>query len=247
MIPPREYVFIVDVSGSMHGFPLDTTKALMRDLLGRLRPTDTFNVVLFSGGSSARPEKIGPATTDEIADAIAFIDREDGGGGTELLPALERAMKLPRLAKDMSRSFVVVTDGYIAEEPADVRPCSRPPAARRTSSRSASASSVNRHLIDGIANAGQGEPFVMLDADAGEGGVDEVPRVRRVAGAHAGRRRSSTASTRTTCQPKVAPRRVRESSRDACSASTRARRRARSRSPASRARAASSSTLDVPT
>ena len=51
MIPPREYVFIVDVSGSMNGFPLDTTKALMRELLGRLRPTDRFNVLLFSGGS----------------------------------------------------------------------------------------------------------------------------------------------------------------------------------------------------
>jgi Ca-activated chloride channel family protein len=40
-IPPREYVFVVDVSGSMHGFPLNTTKALLRDLIGRLRPDDT--------------------------------------------------------------------------------------------------------------------------------------------------------------------------------------------------------------
>ncbi|HEX3007409.1 MAG TPA: hypothetical protein VHO90_07315, partial [Bacteroidales bacterium] len=30
-IPPREYVFIVDVSGSMNGFPIDISKALMRD------------------------------------------------------------------------------------------------------------------------------------------------------------------------------------------------------------------------
>src|SRR5690606_7467484 len=28
-IVPREYVFVVDVSGSMHGFPLDTAKALL--------------------------------------------------------------------------------------------------------------------------------------------------------------------------------------------------------------------------
>ena len=162
MIPPREYVFIVDVSGSMHGFPLDTTKALMRDLLGKLRPTDHFNVLLFSGGSSLFSEKSVPAEADKIADAISFIDREEGGGGTELLPALERSMKLPRLAKDISRSFVVVTDGYIGEEPAMFDHV-------RTHLRDANVfsfgigSSVNRHLIDGLAKAGQGEPFVILD------------------------------------------------------------------------------------
>ena len=39
-IPAREYIFLLDVSGSMHGFPLDTAKALMRNLLGGCaRPT----------------------------------------------------------------------------------------------------------------------------------------------------------------------------------------------------------------
>jgi Ca-activated chloride channel family protein len=146
----------------MHGFPLDTTKALMRDLLGKLRPTDHFNVLLFSGGSSLFSEKSVPAEADKIADAISFIDREEGGGGTELLPALQRSMKLPRLAKDISRSFVVVTDGYIGEEPAMFDHV-------RTHLRDANVfsfgigSSVNRHLIDGLAKAGQGEPFVILD------------------------------------------------------------------------------------
>jgi hypothetical protein len=46
-IVPREYVFIVDVSGSMHGFPLDTTRALLSELLPSLRPSDTFNLLLF--------------------------------------------------------------------------------------------------------------------------------------------------------------------------------------------------------
>src|SRR5205814_8095433 len=46
-IPPREYVFVVDVSGSMNGFPLDTAKKLMGDLVNVLRPFDTFNVVVF--------------------------------------------------------------------------------------------------------------------------------------------------------------------------------------------------------
>jgi Ca-activated chloride channel family protein len=34
-ILPREYIFVLDVSGSMNGFPLDTAKALMRELAGK--------------------------------------------------------------------------------------------------------------------------------------------------------------------------------------------------------------------
>ncbi|TXH53155.1 MAG: trypsin, partial [Burkholderiaceae bacterium] len=50
-INPREYVFVVDISGSMQGQPLSTAKVLLRNLIGNLRPTDTFNVLLFSGSS----------------------------------------------------------------------------------------------------------------------------------------------------------------------------------------------------
>ena len=42
-IPAREYVFIVDVSGSMSGFPLDISKKVMHDVLTNLKPTDLFN------------------------------------------------------------------------------------------------------------------------------------------------------------------------------------------------------------
>ena len=36
----------------MHGYPLSTAKKLLRNLIGGLRPTDTFNVMLFAGGAS---------------------------------------------------------------------------------------------------------------------------------------------------------------------------------------------------
>jgi Ca-activated chloride channel family protein len=158
----REYVFIIDVSGSMSGFPLDTTKTLMKDMLGKLRPTDHFNVLLFAGGSSLFADKSVPAEADKISDAIAFIDRETGGGGTELLPALQRAMKIPQVGKDVSRTFVVVTDGYIAEETAMFDHV-RNHLGEANVFAFGIGSSVNRFLIDGIAKAGQGEPFVVLD------------------------------------------------------------------------------------
>jgi len=114
-IPGREYVFIVDVSGSMHGFPLDVSKKLLRDLIGKLRASDRFNVILFAGASSVMAERSVSATEANIARAIAFIDAQQGGGGTELLPALSRALALPR-EDGVSRTLVIATDGYVSVE-----------------------------------------------------------------------------------------------------------------------------------
>ncbi|HEY6037433.1 MAG TPA: VIT and VWA domain-containing protein, partial [Kofleriaceae bacterium] len=164
LIPPREYVFIVDVSGSMEGFPLQTTKALMKDLLGRLRPTDKFDVLLFSGDDALYSEKSVDATADEIKKATAFVDKQNGGGGTELLPAIQHAMKLPRAFDNVSRSFVVVTDGFIAEEPA-VFDQIRDHLDEANVWSFGIGTSVNRHLMDGIAKAGQGEAFTILGPD----------------------------------------------------------------------------------
>ena len=164
LIPPREYVFIVDVSGSMEGFPLQTTKALMKDLLGRLRPTDKFDVLLFSGDDALYSEKSVDATADEIQKATAFVDKQNGGGGTELLPAIQHAMKLPRAFDNVSRGFVVVTDGFIAEEPA-VFDQIRDHLGEANVWSFGIGTSVNRHLMDGIAKAGQGEAFTILGPD----------------------------------------------------------------------------------
>ncbi|MCJ7594420.1 MAG: VWA domain-containing protein, partial [Desulfobacterales bacterium] len=158
-IPPREYIFIVDVSGSMHGFPLDISKKLLRDLIGSLRPSDRFNVLLFAGGSSLMAERSLPATPENIRQALGMIDRERGGGGTELLPALQRALALPE-SDGYSRSVVIATDGYVnvEEQAFDLV---RSNLGRANMFAFGIGSSVNRHLIEGMARVGMGEPFVV--------------------------------------------------------------------------------------
>ena len=158
-IPGREYIFVVDVSGSMHGFPLDISKKLMRDLIGKLRPTDTFNVLLFSGGSRLMSERSLPATKENIDNAINVIDRQKGGGGTELLPALNRVLKLPRL-ENYSRTVVVVTDGYVMVEE-EVFDLIRANLGDANMFAFGIGSSVNRHIIEGMAHVGMGEPFII--------------------------------------------------------------------------------------
>ena len=159
IISPRDYIFVVDISGSMHGFPLDTAKTLLRELIGNLRPSDTFNVMLFSGSNRLLSPHSVPATRANIEQAIRTIQQMGGGGSTELMPALKRVYAEPKAA-DVSRTVVVVTDGYVTveREAFDL--------VRRNLSQAnlfsfGIGSSVNRHLMEGLARAGMGEPFII--------------------------------------------------------------------------------------
>jgi Ca-activated chloride channel homolog len=167
MIPPREYVFIVDVSGSMHGYPLDISKKLLTDLLNGLKPGDRFNVILFAGGSEILAEKSLPAVKENIASAVRFIEKENGGGGTELLPAMKRALSLQG-TEGFSRTFVIATDGYVTIEK-EVFDLVRRSLGEANFFAFGIGTGVNRYLIEGLAHAGQGEPFVITSQDEAAG------------------------------------------------------------------------------
>ena len=164
-IPPREYIFVVDVSGSMNGFPLDTAKKLMGDLVNVLKPSDTFNVVLFADGSDTFSPASLPATRATLTRALRFIGRRSGGGGTRLLAALERAVAIER-QPGVSRSIVLVTDGYIEAE-SEVFDYVRAQRDDVNFFAFGIGTAVNRLLVEGVAKAGLGEPFVVTDAREG--------------------------------------------------------------------------------
>lgn len=158
-ITPREYIFIVDVSGSMSGFPIETSKSLLRDLIGGLKPTDIFNVILFAGSSSMLSQSSVSANSDNIKKAIKFFSNTDARGGTEVLPALKRAYALPT-SNDFSRTIIVATDGLVTVEReafeliennlniANVFPFGI-------------GSNMNEFMIKGMAHAGHGEAFII--------------------------------------------------------------------------------------
>jgi Ca-activated chloride channel family protein len=158
---PREYIFIVDVSGSMHGYPLDTAKALMKDIITGLRPQDSINVLLFASSSAVLSESGSlSATADNKQRALDFIMARPGGGGTNILPAMKQALALPRAA-GASRIVVVATDGYVRVEP-ELFELIRQNLGKANLFPFGIGTAVNRFLIEGMARAGQGEPFVVL-------------------------------------------------------------------------------------
>ena len=160
-VPPREYIFVVDVSGSMNGFPLDTGKKLMGDLVNVLRPADTFNIVVFADGADTFSRASVAATRPNLTRALQFIGRKNGGGGTRLRAALERAVAIPRQPA-VSRTIVLLTDGYIEAE-TDVFDYVRSQLHEANFFAFGIGSSVNRYLIEGVAHAGLGEPFIVSE------------------------------------------------------------------------------------
>ncbi len=163
-IPPREYIFVIDVSGSMGGFPLETSKAVMRNLLGGLKGQDRFNLLLFAGGNTVMANQSVQATRANIRKAMRIIDHQQGGGATEILPAIQRALAMPR-DREMSTTIVVLTDGYVSVE-TKLFDLIRKNLDRANLFAFGIGSSVNRNLIEGMARSGMGEPFVVLDAAA---------------------------------------------------------------------------------
>lgn len=165
-VPAREYVFVVDVSGSMTGAPLDLAKLVLRELLAGMRPQDRFNVLLFSGGSEvlAKGDSLA-GTPDNLQRALNLIDGNTASGSTDLLQALESAYALPRSA-GMARSIVVVTDGMIPAGDAISRLI-------RGHLHDASVFSfgvgarVDKGVIQRIARAGTGEAAMIENLDEG--------------------------------------------------------------------------------
>jgi Ca-activated chloride channel family protein len=166
-IPPREYVFIVDVSGSMHGFPLGVTKELLKNLIGKLRPIDKFNVMLFESSNQMLSPESMQANQANIDKAIEVINQQRGSGGTRLLPALQNALAFKE-SEGFSRSFVVVTDGYVSVEK-EAFDLIKNKLNEANLFAFGIGSAVNRYLIEGMAHVGQGEPFfVYNEAEAGK-------------------------------------------------------------------------------
>ena len=171
IITPREYIFIVDVSGSMNGFPIEVSKKLLRNLVSGIRTTDKFNVLLFAGTSRLFAPQSVYATSENLEKALRVIDEQNGSGGTELLTALRTALTIEK-QQGFSRTFVIATDGYVDVEKESFE-LIRNNLNKANFFAFGIGSSVNRFLIEGIAHAGMGEAFVVTDASVANEKADK--------------------------------------------------------------------------
>src|SRR5207245_10549335 len=89
---PREVIFAIDTSGSMHGASIEPARAALALALGRLSPADTFYVIYFDHRTSSLFATAQPADPPALEAAARYVAALRAQGGTEMLPALVRAL-----------------------------------------------------------------------------------------------------------------------------------------------------------
>ena len=112
---PREVIFVIDNSGSMHGASIDQAKAALKLALDRLRPNDTFNVIRFNHTTDAVFPGAQAATPRNLAAANGYVGRLRADGGTEMLPALQQALDGHEHPGRL-RQVIFLTDGAVGNE-----------------------------------------------------------------------------------------------------------------------------------
>jgi Ca-activated chloride channel family protein len=173
-IAPREFVFVLDVSGSMSGAPMDAAKAMMHSLLATLQPRDRFNLILFAGKFEILDAQTSlPVDAATTGRAMKLVADATTGGGTELIPALQAAYDLPHAA-GMSRSIVVVTDGGI-EAGGEAARLIRSHLDEANVFAFGTGPGADHNVMRRLARAGMGEPFFAEDENKG---ADETARFR---------------------------------------------------------------------
>lgn len=112
---PREAIFVIDTSGSMHGASIDQAKRALHLALKQLGASDRFNVIEFNSTTSALFASPHEASSQNLDAARRFVDRLKATGGTEMAPALRAALE-PDTKEGYLRQVVFMTDGSVGNE-----------------------------------------------------------------------------------------------------------------------------------
>ncbi len=114
---PREVTYIIDTSGSMAGSSIRQAKSALHLALQRLRDNDLFNIIEFNTETHSLYHRPMPVTAATLAEARAYVHRLNAGGGTEIRPALEAALR-PSNQRGLQRlrQVVFITDGSVGNE-----------------------------------------------------------------------------------------------------------------------------------
>ncbi len=175
-ITPKEIVFVLDTSGSMSGFPIERAKESMRLALNGLNSRDTFNLITFSGDTHILYPPPVPATAENLQQAQSFLASRHGSGGAEMMKAIRAALD-PSGDENHVRVVCFMTDGEVGNDMEIISEVQQHPNARVFAF--GIGSSVNRFLLDKMAEYGRGEvEYVGLEDDGSAAAKRFQDRVR---------------------------------------------------------------------
>jgi len=177
--PPREIVFLIDVSGSMSGKPTEKVRETMDKMLRLCKVDDTVQVVAFRGSAQKLFDAPVQATKENIAAALDFTNRIQGRGGTEMLKGVRMALSEPPDPKRV-RIVLMLTDGFIGNEAEIIEEVGKRCGDQVRFWCLGIGNSVNRFLVDGVARQGGGMGKVMnLNEDPNDTVEEIMMRIHR--------------------------------------------------------------------
>lgn len=113
----REIVYVIDISGSMQGKPLEATKNALSASLSELTPDDSFNIIAFNGQTFLFSSSLTLANKETIEDAIQWIGINFvAGDGTNISLALNKAMEMLSDTRNSLPMIFLITDGAVEDE-----------------------------------------------------------------------------------------------------------------------------------
>ncbi|MCE5199700.1 MAG: VIT and VWA domain-containing protein [Armatimonadota bacterium] len=172
-VRPKNVVFVLDRTGSMAGEKIVQAKGALKYCLKSLKAYDEFNVITFNESPDVMWEKsaedLVPATKTNVDKALAYIDRIDASGGTNLNAAVVRALKAYKNSWAKSSTtpdfIVLITDGVPTVGEENIENILKNAKAEKSDARIFTFGvgyDVNTHLLDLLTEQTGGKPEYVL-------------------------------------------------------------------------------------
>jgi Ca-activated chloride channel family protein len=109
---PKDVVFVVDRSGSMEeSGKMDQARAAISYCVKRLSPRDRFGIVDFATDWNELEARLLPATEDNKARALRYVERIEAAGGTNIEAGLNEGLRLLPPSDGRVPLLFFMTDG----------------------------------------------------------------------------------------------------------------------------------------
>ncbi len=160
----REFLYVIDRSGSMSGGPLEQAKNGVKVALRAMSERDTFSIQAFDDKVEwfeATPQQV---TQEAVNAAERWLNKIEARGGTEIVGALDAALNV-RADAERTRYIVFLTDGAVTDDEGALRALRKGRNQARVFTFGIGPS-VNRSLLVKLAEGGRGAvEFLTLKDD----------------------------------------------------------------------------------
>lgn len=148
----REYIFLIDISGSMSGIKLDQAKTALNICIRNLGAADTFNIVAFESSNHFFSKTKMPFNQLNLDKATRWINNLEALGGTEIYNAIRFSLK----PGEQEKAIFLITDGEVGNE-AEIMSFIKKNIANGRLFTFGIDTAVNAYFINGAAEAGNGK------------------------------------------------------------------------------------------